>query len=619
MTIRKTFEQDKNLNTNLAAEPNDDLRIRSGHKGLFVVLAITFAVYIPSLFSYFQQDDWGHLVTVTQPGFNPWSFGRWFYRPLFLAAFGGLYKAFGLNATAWHIVELLLHMVNVVLVYYLIKRLKFSRIGATAGALAFGVFPLSTNAAAWLSAISGVGATTLCLVAAHIVLSDRIPVLLRGVLCTALWAPALFLKEESASMIVILPFLPIFTSTKRSRREWIVWFASCLLMVGALSIFVHFEGQCHQTYGNPKAQVSLAIIRRASLMLLWPTSMGIPIAAASKIWMVAILALFALRLWLAYPSLRPGLFWFIGTGMAVGVAIGYLAIADRYFYIPSIGICLCIAALAQRLSETNRALSFSNRFTAALLVVWVASIGSLPPVVSIAAGLIVLFWRHGCGRQNSSDRGLALKSLGAACAFALAEYYCSSLTGIGYFPFYLTMIIPLLIAALLLAYDWVTGKRTIKWHYYPIFLCLAFWTQQPAALVFLIALILAGFIENQNLKIHVELKGMLVGILAVAVIAVPWMISSTERNLAWFESGQKTRQAASEAARLMRRLPKESRVTIVDNAGLTNPEPRILQVIASYIAQRPDLIVRQSQKADPKTYNIVCDSRRHIKLNPPDK
>jgi hypothetical protein len=618
MTIRKTPEQHKNLNTYLAAEPNDDLRMMSNHKGLFVALTITFAVYIPSLFSYFQQDDWGHLVTVSQPGFNPWSFGHWFYRPLFLAAFGGLYKAFGLNATAWHIVELLLHMVNVVLVYYLIKRLKFSRIGATAGALAFGVFPLSTNAVAWLSAISGVGSATLCLVAAHIALSDCIPVLLRGVLCAVIWAPALFLKEESASMILVLPFLPMFTKTKRSRREWAAWFASCMLMIGALAFFVHMEGQCQHTLGNANACVSLGLLRRVATFVLWPTSMGLPIFAASEIWILAILALFPVTLWVMYPSLRPGLFWLIATGLAIGVALKFLAPAGRYFYIPSVGICLCVAALVQRLFLINRPFPFADRFIAALLVVWVVSIGSLPSAVAIAAGLVVLFWRSVSDQKDALDRGRAIAALATACAFTLLENLSVSLTGIGYFPFYLTMILPLIITAIFLAGDWSQGRRPINWHVCVLFPCLAFWTQQPTVCIFLLALILARFIENKKPKLFVKHIGAWAGLLAAAVITLPWAVSSLERNLTWLESGQRIRSATSMTAHLMSRLPKGSRVAFVDNAGFTFPEPRILQVTSGLIAHRPDLSIRQSKKIDPRVYNIVCDSRWLIRLYPPD-
>ncbi|MEN6357684.1 MAG: hypothetical protein ABFD83_11445 [Armatimonadota bacterium] len=581
-------------------------------------LALTFIIYIPSLFSYFQQDDWGHLTTVTQPGFNPWLFGQWFYRPLFLAAFGGLYKAFGLNAGAWHIVELMLHLINVALVYHLIRRLKFGQSAATVGALAFGVFPLSTNAAAWLSDISGIAATTLCLAAALIALSDRISVLIRGVLCAVVWASALFFKEESASMIAVLPLLPLFNNTNRSRREWIVWFASCLMMVGAFAFFMHMEGQCQHTLGNANARVSLELLRRAATFVLWPTSMGLPIFAASEIWMPAILVVVPIALWLLYPSLRPGIFWLITTGLSIGIALKYLAPAGRYFYIPAIGICLCIAALVQRLSAVERPVPFITRFIAALLVVWIVSIGAALPAVSIAAGLIVMLWKSGSDEKDKLDHAKCTAALAAACIFTLLEYLSVTLSSVGYFPIWLTLVVPLAIAAVFIINDPACRVRPSRRYEYVLLSCLAFWTQQPTALIFLLALICIRLTENKKQNTSVKPIGAWAGILAGAIIILPWTAMSISRNLTWLHSGQIVRSAVSRTAHIMSRLPKGSDVVVVDKAGMTSPEPRILQAASRLIARRSDLRIKLAQEKDPKAYNIVCDSQWRIKLYRPD-
>lgn len=582
-------------------------RIWSGAKCLLIALAVTVIAYIPSLFSYFQQDDWAHLLNVTSPGHNPWSFSNWFYRPLFLATFGGLYKVFGLNAVGWHIVELLLHLVNVALVYWLIKRLRFNEIAAMVGAAAFGVFPISTNAAAWLSAISGIAATTLCLIAVHISLSRNIPALLRGILCFAVWTPALFFKEEAASMIVVFPFLPLFTKEK-SRREWAIWFSSCLLMVGALAFFVHMEGQCQHVLGNPDARVSLELLRRAATFVLWPTSMGPPVFDASKVWMPAVLALVPVALWRLFPTLRPGLFWLISTGMAIGIALKYLAPAGRYFYIPSIGICLCVSAFVHRIS---RPMPFAARFIATLLVVWIVSIGNPPPTVAIAAGLIVLIWNFAPDRKDNLDRITAITALGAASVFSVLEYLSVTLTSIGYFPIWLNLTMPLLLAGLFIVCNYFCG-RPLRWSESILFFSLAFWTRHPAALVFLIGLILAPFVFKRRTN-TISMKPIIAGLL----IVLPWGCLSMSNNMTRLESGQKIRTAVSKTSYMMKRLPKGSDVVFVDQAGLTSPESKILQVISRINAGRPDLRVRRRSTADHDSYTIVCDNRWEVKLYPP--
>jgi cytochrome b561 len=213
---------------------------------------------------------------------------------------------------------------------------------------------------------------------------------------------------------------------------------------------------------------------------------------------------------------------------------------------------------------------------------------------------------------------MAAKFLAAACDFALFEYFSVSLTSIGYFPFYLTMITPLITAVILSMCDWARGRRPLYWHEYALCSCLVFWTQQPSALIFLIALILVGFIENKRLKLSVKPIGAWAGILAAAVITLPWAVSSFEKNLTWLESGQRIERGASAAAHLMSRIPKGSCVTIVDNAGLTYPETGIIRIISHKIAHRPDLDIRQSKKIDSTTYNIVCDRLWHTRLNSPD-
>ena len=592
----------------------------SASKGLLIALTATILVYIPSLFSYFQRDDWAHLLKVASPGHNPWSFGDWFYRPLFLIEFGGLYKAFGLNAVGWHAFALLVHLVNVALVYLLARRLKFNDIAAMVGAAAFGVFPMSTNAVGWLSALSGVTAVSFCLAAVHIALTQRIPVLLRGILCCVVWTPALFFKEEAAAMIVVLPFLPLFITDKRSRRERAIWFASCLLMVGALAFFVHIEGQCHQVYGNPKAHFDLQVLRRASIMLLWPFGMGPTVVAVAEIWMIGIIAIMPALLWRRYITLRPALFWFIGTGMAIGIAIGFLTPADRYFYIPSIGIALGIAALAQRLSIIDRPISSVTRIIVSLLVMWVMSIGDMPAALSIAVGLIVFMWQKP-SNMSGHERSGCIGLLAVAVIFNMFEVLSRYTICLGYYPEWLNVVAPLPAAAVIYLCN-KSGERGWRLTDYLLCSCLVFWTRHPAELVLLVALILAPFLERKLpvFRVHAARP---IATAVVVVLVLPWSYSSFSRNMSWLKSGRQIESAVAKVSITMRTLPQDSHLLFVDRADFTNPESRILQVTSKLIAKRPDIEVDLFDQTKPNhlnaNYKIVCDRNWNIELYSTDK
>ncbi len=73
------------------------------------------------------------------------------YQPIVMLSYAIEYKLFGLNATGFHLFSLLVHLMNVVLVFLLAQRLLKDRIGAVVAALLFGIHPLHVESVAWVA------------------------------------------------------------------------------------------------------------------------------------------------------------------------------------------------------------------------------------------------------------------------------------------------------------------------------------------------------------------------------------------------------------------------------------------------------------------------------------
>ena len=126
-----------------------------------VVLVITAIVYIPSLGNGFTNwDDPAFIIENNDIQNLSWkSMGRFFthsyggfggYVPFVLLSYALEYKLFALNPGAFHDVNLILHLINCVLVYWFILLLSRKHWAAFFVSLFFGIHPLHVEAVAWI-------------------------------------------------------------------------------------------------------------------------------------------------------------------------------------------------------------------------------------------------------------------------------------------------------------------------------------------------------------------------------------------------------------------------------------------------------------------------------------
>ncbi|MDQ7824921.1 MAG: tetratricopeptide repeat protein [Candidatus Eremiobacteraeota bacterium] len=134
-----------------------------------VVVAVTAFSFLPVLENGFVWDDFDYVVhneavqrltwqsaadifnPADSPGSFALSFSKSLYTPLTILSFALEYPFYGENAGGYHAGNLVLHLLNCMLVYWLILILSRKPLVSFIAALFFGIHPLHVESVAWIS------------------------------------------------------------------------------------------------------------------------------------------------------------------------------------------------------------------------------------------------------------------------------------------------------------------------------------------------------------------------------------------------------------------------------------------------------------------------------------
>jgi tetratricopeptide (TPR) repeat protein len=357
---------------------------------------ITLVVYLPASRNSFVNFDDNDYVTnnqVVQNGltwvgikwaFTTWHAGNW--HPLTWLSHMTDCELFGLNAGAQHYVNVLFHTANAVVLLLLLFRLTGALWPSAFVAALFAWHPLHVESIAWIAERKDVLSTffeMLTLLAyARAVTSGRWQVTgtassLSRVRCHEspfYWLALLFfaLGLMAKPMLVTLPFLlllldywplqrfpnfklDVATVSRLALEKWpffLLATASCIVTFlaqrkGGLVITLQ-QLPLDSRLGN-----ALLSYARYLWKAVWPVKLAIvyPLqnqfpwtqAAAAAVFLMVI-TWFACRGHRRRPYLLVGWFWFLGTLIPVSglVQTGGQAMADRYTYVPLIGIFIAV-------------------------------------------------------------------------------------------------------------------------------------------------------------------------------------------------------------------------------------------------------------------------------------
>ncbi len=582
-----------------------------------VLIVLTTAVYFPALQSYYQTDDWGHLMMAGLPGRAPWHFGGWFYRPLFILTFNHIYDTFGTNPFPAHAITLAFHLACVGMVYALGRKLRFGTAAALAGAMVFALYPRNTDAVSWISALCGPLALMLALISALALLHDRWRFAVRLPVAFMLWGAACLAKQEAASLATIIPVLPLFAVTKREKGAYLRSGATLLLFGLGLAGICLLEMQCTSGFGNPKLVMDLSLLHRAMRLAvgIMPPILNQPMVFEA--WTMAPVALFAALMWKGFPTVRPGLLVFAGAALGIGVALGKLPPADRYGYIPSAGVGLCLAAVVQKALDKKMKLDLASWAILGTVVIAVASLGTetLPTAAALAlAALFIVLPQQGLG-QTEPAWIVILTGLAVRLTELLSPY-------LGLTPDMtrVAMVVPIALTVALVAVDLRKhrfGANTCK-----LALCgfLACWVRFEGSVLFLVLILAADFLKNgltlRQKSSHLvaraqELATKLAVPAAMLIVTTSLAGAVLNYNRGWRSSGIATRQMVEGLVPLIRSLPKDSYVYVDSSGSFTAnaQDPRIFLVTTRILALRPDLLIERPQFFSEKSKESAADKR----------
>ena len=258
-----------------------------------------------------------------------------------------------------HLVNVLFHALATLLLFASFKRATGARWASAFVALIFAVHPLHVESVAWVSERKDVLSAFFCFLALYAYVRYTEHPSVRGYLQVAL---AFGLGLMAKPMLVTFPFVLLLLDawplhrTHFPRMLWekapLVAFAAA---VSCVTYFVQRSTGAVQAYPLPvrigNALISYVVyigqtLWPARLVVLYPypQSFAMGRAAAAAIFLLAVTAavIFA---WRTRPYLAVGWFWYLGTLVPVIglVQVGQQARADRYMYIPMVGLLLMLA------------------------------------------------------------------------------------------------------------------------------------------------------------------------------------------------------------------------------------------------------------------------------------
>lgn len=370
-----------------------------------LIALLSFAVYVNSLGGEFIWDDvaqvrenpfimdlgnlW-HFFFVNLgeytafPGFSP------YYRPLFLVSYALDYSVWGLNPLGYHLTNAFLHSLCSLLVYVIAARLlEDANAAFTAGAI-FAVHPIHAEAVAWIAGRADLLAALFTFASFYLYVTfresgNRLRLAFSLLSCVL----SLLSKEAAISLPFLVAAHEFLCVRKQQNVEPAILWPVLFMLLAALYFVLRTLVMGAMVLGHPDAppigigrvyptiQALVEYLRLFFLPVGLKVLYYVPIRASLSIpeivLSVSVVCLLSTALFIAYRTDRKlffGLLWFlIGIAPVLGAA-GLVLMADRYLYIPSLGLCLASGVSLSRLSELTGAAKYCARFAVALLVLF---------------------------------------------------------------------------------------------------------------------------------------------------------------------------------------------------------------------------------------------------------
>ena len=350
---------------------------------------------------------------------------------------------FGKGPGGPHLTNLLLHTANVLLLFLLLRRLTGAQWKSAFVAALFALHPLRVETVAWIAERKGVLSTFFGLLAlwayARYVEQSKAQSL-KSKVWYGLALAGFALGLMSKPMLVTLPFAMLLLdywplkrfqlSTTRHRLPTLWWlllekapFFSLGALSSAVTVWVHsqFRAITTLTFLPVQDRIANSLVSYGRYLgkMFWPAHLALPYPHPGQ-WpfgwvvlataLVCGLSLAAVGLARKRPYVFVGWFWFAGMLVPVigVVQWGLHAMADRFTYMPLIGLFIIVAWAVGDVVETGRASKWLAGGVAVLVL----------GACAFRTGLQLQYWKNSESLFRhtltvTGDNLVALNNLGA--------------------------------------------------------------------------------------------------------------------------------------------------------------------------------------------------------------
>ena len=345
--------------------------IRGVRPVLLLLALLTIAVYGNSLANGFVWDD--EFIIVNDPAVRDLSRAtalmlspdvvKPYYRPLNRASYRLDYQLFGMRPAGFHAVNVVIHVLNVLLLYLLGLRLFSGAASAALAAALFAVHPVNAEAVNFLSARN-------TLLSLFFVLSSILVFhqgLTRGswgrlVVSGLLWFLGLLSKEPAALAIVVIAVMAFALPGRRENmpKMKIAVLLPHLVFAGAYAILrvLALGGTAGSSNLLPgllnRIAINFSVIPQYLGLVLFPSDLTIMHSLSAPTigdipWLIAAWGAIVAAVWLLLRTgsvpVYIGLLWFAINYLPISniVPIPSAPMAERYLYLPAVGLWVIAA------------------------------------------------------------------------------------------------------------------------------------------------------------------------------------------------------------------------------------------------------------------------------------
>ena len=292
-------------------------------------------------------------------------------------------QLFGLDPAGHHLTSLLFHLANVLLLFGVLQRMTGALWPSAMVAALFGLHPLNVESVAWVAERKNVLSTlfwllTIWAYAGYV----RRPGWLRYLGVAGLCMLGLMSKPMTVTLpctLLLLDYWPLGRLGKdwkefQARLPRLVAEKMPLLIPAAITSFVTIQAQSTTILSLEALPLGVrlanAVVSYALYLvkMVWPLRLAVfypNFAYSLSFWLVLWAALLLMGISLGigltrqrFRYLEVGWLWFLGTLVPVSglVQVGLQSMADRYAYVPLIGVFVMVAWGVSDLTKKHRRL-----------------------------------------------------------------------------------------------------------------------------------------------------------------------------------------------------------------------------------------------------------------------